>query len=494
MKEFLREPLLRASSDPETRYMYVIQDLIVTACIDPASFLSAPNSRAALRISAAMFKFLFSYHQVMPSFLDFVFPFGKQVLPQDVHFSGLRENSQLEDHTNSIGLAQLGRSGTALQLCYNLRSVEPSNDNSLLPWSIRQAAICHQFDLKMGTATWIIIKANDLIKKRLFEATHSPSQIRPLSRSGAFSATLDAHLLMCEWAGENWRWYFNDLEKEFQKLTGGVFATQAEKEPAPSSPMMSHSLSMSPRSLTSSFPLFSRAPTMCNSPPGSPTPTVSRFTPSAFSRTRTAEAPSSESETLNPAPRSNKMICGMTSRDDDAAKNLETAAPGFGKSMKVSLTKLRTWTRHKADESSYTLPKDLNNSCPLPNQKYGPQEYPPAKSDQDGEEQQEEFSFADLQRIQYIEEKAQETHLVIGSNVQILIDLRQHYRSLVDQENFPMDLRRDCQRQLSRFDRCVLAIEKDLHMLQARIQNLLDRLANRKNLVRHPFHVQIKFL
>lgn len=467
MKQFLREALLRASSDPDCRYM----------------FLSAPHSRAALRISAAMFKFLLSYHQIMPAFLDFVFPFGEQILPQDVHFSGLREDSRLDDYIDNTALSQLGRSGNALQLCYNLRSVEPSNDQSLLPWSIRQAAVCHQFDVKTGTTTWIIVKANKLLKNRIVEAT-SRSCSRPSKLSEAFSATLSAHLLMCEWAGENWRWYFNDLEKQFQDLTAGVYKTQTEKESIPSSPESSHGFSMSPRSRTSSFPLLSRSTTICNSPLGSPNAKSTPYVPSPPSRIGTIQDLASNGRNVPVAHRTN----GSDEVKEDASCNNSEYhpvkyIPPAQQLVKASLIKVQAWARNTWSDRPSTPQPEPSQASPVPNEEYGPQEYPPEKSEQNSNETHDEFSFLDLQRIQYIEEKAQETYLVIGSNVQILTDLRQHYKTLIDNEGFPVDLKRDCQRNLSRFDRCVRGIEKDLQMLQARIQNLQERLANRKDMV-----------
>jgi hypothetical protein len=47
------------------------------------------------------------------------------------------------------------------------------------------------------------------------------SDQRPFStKQGAFEESLSTHLINCKWAGENWRWYLNDLEEELQGTTG----------------------------------------------------------------------------------------------------------------------------------------------------------------------------------------------------------------------------------------------------------------------------------
>jgi hypothetical protein len=128
-----------------------------------------------------MFSFLFTYHQVMASFLDFVFPFGKQVYARDFHFSGFREESRLVYDSKDAGIPGLGRSGIGLKLCYNLRSVERSSEPSL-PWSIRQTAVYHDFDLETGRTLWVIVKGNKLIKNRMNESSPVQSALRIDSR------------------------------------------------------------------------------------------------------------------------------------------------------------------------------------------------------------------------------------------------------------------------------------------------------------------------
>jgi hypothetical protein len=420
----------------------------------------------------------------MPSFLDFIFPFGKQVYPKDSHFSGLREDSRFAPRMDNTGLAELGRSGSGLRLCYNLRSVEPTKDDSLLPWTIRQSAVCHHFDTNAGTALWIVVKGNNIIKTRMTKATEAPLRSSPLTRAKAFSATLNSHLIMCDWSGENWRWYINDLENQLQLLTKHVYATQAEKEPVPSSPISSLGLAMSPRSQTFSSPPLSSASTFNDPPNGTrfffPRNMSGTFTSKAASRASTFGGNFSLPQThasntcngLDLAPNSNVLV---------ANKSRIKSTP-IQQAMMSPFTKIRTWIGQR-DDTINDIPAGLPALGYAANEPWGSQEHPPEMIEQDSGERQENFSFRDLQRIQHIEEKAQETHLVLGFNIQVLADLREHYKIVVEDVNFPKYLRRECEGDLSRFDRCVLGVKKDLHMLQSRTQNLLDRLANRKNLV-----------
>jgi hypothetical protein len=431
-----------------------------------------------------MFKFLFSYHQVMPSFLDFIFPFGKQVYPQDSYFSGLREDARFAPGTDNTGLTALGRSGSGLRLCYNLRSVEPTKDDPSLPWTIRQSAVYHQFDTNTGAALWIVVKANNLINTRMIEATEATLRSRSSTRAEAFSATLRSHLIMCDWSGENWRWYINDLETQLQSLTKHVYATQPEKELIPSSPICHQGFPMSPRSLTLTSPPLSPT-TTCNDQPDA-TRTFFPRTMTGVSSPKVASRTSTFDDNTSSPPSHASNACKGVTLDPNSSRlaisRSRTNSFPIQQAMMSSLTRIRAWMSHKDDTTDQASIGPPETRC-IASKKWGPQEHPLEALQQDIGEPQENLSFRDLQRIQHIEEKAQETYLVLGFNIQVLDDLSQHYKVLLDDVNFPENIKGDCQGDLSHFDRCVLGVKKDLHMLQSRTQNLLDRLANRKNLV-----------
>ena len=240
-----------------------------------------------------------------------------------------------------------------------------------MPWSIRQTAIYHSFDLETGRALWINVKANQAIKDRIREATTKLPWYETGSRSEAFSATLELHMLLCDWASEVWRWYIDDLENRLH-----AYSAVAMVAPGKDSPSQQGVIQKSP------------------------------------------------------------------SVSDEKAV---------------------------VPESSDTLM---------------PQEQSPPSAEGRDRRSIVEASFEDLQLIQHIEDKAREALLVLQLNLSVLEDMRQLYDDTVDHGEFPSDLRVDCHHDLARFHKHTLSIEKDFAMSQSRTKQLLERISNRKNLVR----------
>ena len=197
-----------------------------------------------------MFSLVLSYHYVMPEFLDFIFPFGKQLYPQDFHFAGFRNELYLHTPRESHRIPTLGRSGLGFEVTYSLFSVEEVNRGQLVPWSIRRATVYHSFDLETSKTMWVVVKGNHVLETMIRSATESHS-----SEFGAFttpastiSSTLNTHLLICEWVSENWRWYISFLEHMLQSITRRIVAVPMEHPPivnydsieehVPSSPKM----------------------------------------------------------------------------------------------------------------------------------------------------------------------------------------------------------------------------------------------------------------
>lgn len=154
-----------------------------------------------------MLTFFLSFHQVMARFLDMVLSFGKTSLPFDFHYTAFREESCSHmNETEHSAIPRLGRSARQVRICYNLWSVELSDARAGPPWSMRQTAVYHSFDIENGRALWITIKANDLLQKRVTEASKTFKQLQPSSiqnLQGSFSSTLITHLLYVEWCDEN---------------------------------------------------------------------------------------------------------------------------------------------------------------------------------------------------------------------------------------------------------------------------------------------------
>jgi hypothetical protein len=162
---------------------------------------------------------IFTYHQVMPIYLNFISVFGAQSEPRDLRFSGFREQTTLASPPRGPAVIELGRSGRQFQLCYNLKCVALKSEDpkriELNEWSIRQAAIHHQFDVVEGTTLWIVTKGNEDIKERFKELTGKDGREEDKSFATleqCFRSSFAAHLLYCYWATEDWGWYIRWLE------------------------------------------------------------------------------------------------------------------------------------------------------------------------------------------------------------------------------------------------------------------------------------------
>ncbi|KAL8996226.1 MAG: hypothetical protein Q9169_004204 [Polycauliona sp. 2 TL-2023] len=223
---------------PRCRFLYVVRHILIIEADNCFSFVHAPNSRDKLRTTRHMLALSFSYLQVMPEFLDFLFPFGKQVNERGFHFGGFRYTTRLAESEKGLTVPELGWSGYDYQVCYNLKSVEQAQGGGE-PWSIRQAAIHHSFEVKSGQSSWIVIKANTLLQTKIQSATGLRGLRKVCLFDGvdkAFGSTLATHLIFCQWSGENWRWYIEYLEDQFQQ---GTQDTLAPITRAPTSPLAS---------------------------------------------------------------------------------------------------------------------------------------------------------------------------------------------------------------------------------------------------------------
>jgi hypothetical protein len=388
---------IRVSKEAQARFQEVLMLM--------SSFVHAPHSRAKLRVTRKMLLSTLTYHQVMPSFLDFLFSYGEQHHAQDFHFTGFRHETRLSEAQRELSIPDLGRSGRNVQLCYNLRSVEYSpdpeaeGDPEYWPWSIRGTATHHAFDFETGQSNWIIVKGNELMKKRIIEETSSGTGLAPKdyeSLAGAFSSTLFTHLMLCNWACENWRWYINFLEQAVQKITRKTLSLTVSK--APPAPM--------------------------------------------------------------PAPQYTRTSTGHL---------VNKAHPQSAKTVTIE------------KQSVVASPQGIPQGPPS-----GPPPPPPVVSanpiDSDLS-QGSEFSFEDLQRIEHIEEQANETLLVITLNNKVMTALGEHYHSIMGSKDCPVVLQTGCDVDFARFMNRLASISDELQIQKARVETLLRLLADRKALV-----------
>jgi hypothetical protein len=161
-----------------------------------------------------------TYHQVMPGYLHFLSAFGQQSRPHSARFSGFREHTALAMPSPGQAIPDLGRSGRQFQLCYNLKSVSctsaPDTVKRQRVWSIRQVALCHQFDIVEGTTLWVLTKGALDLKERIKEMTGRSGRTEDRAfgtPQECFQSSLAVHLLLTHWASEEWRWYIQWLEE-----------------------------------------------------------------------------------------------------------------------------------------------------------------------------------------------------------------------------------------------------------------------------------------
>ncbi|KAI0128370.1 hypothetical protein BJ170DRAFT_621301 [Xylariales sp. AK1849] len=192
-------------------------------------FIESDHSRAELNCSKDMLQYLLTYHQVDPSFLDYVHTFGDQAEPLDAclcHF-------QYDDNLSGTGtpIPRLGRSGIELRHSYLLRTVERAHEPTIWPWSVRQTAVYHSFDLVEGRALWITIKGNDRLSQIIRQDTADGCRFRTDSPASAFEMDLKTQLIYLKWCQQDWRWFVRDTENDIRKILINTRTAPVDRKP-----------------------------------------------------------------------------------------------------------------------------------------------------------------------------------------------------------------------------------------------------------------------
>ena len=110
------------------------------------------------------------------------------------------------------------------------RTAEGTTD----PWSIRQVAAFHAFDVVNGRSLWITIKGNDILQKRIMEDSvelpiHKGAMESDVGAS--FAASLATHLIFFRWCEQNWRWFVRDMEDPIRSSLVQAKTMPIESEP-----------------------------------------------------------------------------------------------------------------------------------------------------------------------------------------------------------------------------------------------------------------------
>ena len=427
-------------------------------------FVQAGDSRAPLSCSRESFSYTLTFHQVAPSFLDYVSSFGDTKDPLDFSMTAFQaEDSLGAAEEDRLNIPRIGRSGYEIRHSYILRSVESSDDDDddedddddddvdkngggggeekPWPWRIRQTAVYHCFDVATGRAFWLTIKANDMMKKRITEAA---STLPPLRASllgdhrRGFAASLATHLIFLEWTDENWRQCINDIEGELRKILVKAKTARIDREPH----------------FDAIKPLISRKTTM-NQQHG-------------FG--------------ANALPRSASKITTESVRMK--AGSLASALWSLVSKAQVEKRGSVVSVGNPAGEKSglfhgvKQLPFRVNKAAPSD----GGDDDEALKSLQ----WLDMFSFAEMQKLHDIGERLEEMSLVVKLDADVLRDIRTYYASLMERDEFPHELRTDCAADVASFCRRVEGIEKNLRLRRSQLGSMICLLRDGKTLVSSP--------
>lgn len=365
-----------------------------------------------------------TYMQAMPEYLDLLLPLGKRALAQDIYANCFHQRTYLSDLTQTLAIPDRNWSGYQFQMCYSLKSVERSETQPSWPWSIRHCAVHHSFDVLNARSSWVIVKGNRLMEKRITSATSSRSPPEFSSYSTidrAFAAALASHTILTDWAGENWRWYVNFLEERFEDMTQGVISIDTDIIPtktmdtAEDPTMFSQANIQLPKPSIKSGSFFTRG--------------------FSFSSRRIVTTPTLQ---MKPVP-------ALRYHTDARSGKRQPLPPG--RSIDTAENAQRPTSQQHA---------------------YG----------------QRQFKFQHIQEIQNLEDSANETILVLRSNLNVCRQISRFYQSLVDNHELPGDvLEKKISGDLIIFQRKIEGVSNQMNGQIVAVEALVRLIADRKALV-----------
>lgn len=99
------------------------------------------------------------------------------------------------------------------------------------------------------------------------------------------------------------------------------------------------------------------------------------------------------------------------------------------------------------------------------------------------EKEEEDFTFRNLERVQYFEERANEIFPVLEANINILTEMREHYQSILTSRDCPDKIRTESNAEFAQFEKRITTIITNLQRQSSRTKMLLKLLSDRKGLV-----------
>jgi hypothetical protein len=167
-------------------------------------------SRCPLHISEEMTRKVLATHKIMPAFLEHLHAFGwRERREEDASFGGGRFK---------IGFEPGAKKCSEFELCYTYKWAIKNGrkpDTDPFAWTMRQTSVYHKFQYNQKQSTWILVQPSDAVYSRLQAVLKEDSSASEKLVEAIPTNPLKSHLLFLSAAGENWRNYYNQLEKFF---------------------------------------------------------------------------------------------------------------------------------------------------------------------------------------------------------------------------------------------------------------------------------------
>lgn len=202
-------------------------------------FFTAPNGRAKLSASQDMLTRLLTYHQVPIEYVNsLMILFGQREGSSDLNYRSFWHKLSFGLPVTALEISSLGRSGRHYEMCFNLKGVEETkladpDIEDVNKWSIRHAAVYHKFDVNTGKAVWYITQAGHRLRQCIKDATNDPQRREATSfdePTVAYRSSLEAHLILSQWASQSWWTYLQDLETALEEKTKDALLVESGSE------------------------------------------------------------------------------------------------------------------------------------------------------------------------------------------------------------------------------------------------------------------------
>jgi len=165
---------------------------------------------------------VFTYHQVCPSYLNFITCLAGAT---EVRFGGFRARQCLRSPVSPMKI--LNRSGYHYQFSFRVYGVLAFPSHETHPFRFHTSAIYHQFDVHNGTALWIMaspIEADGKnylwsdIRDSIHLGEQCGQQIVSSSCIDRFEGSVLIVAAIADWSMRHWPEYAHSLENNLREF------------------------------------------------------------------------------------------------------------------------------------------------------------------------------------------------------------------------------------------------------------------------------------